>query len=1719
MGMELSESLDRYIYLDLEVDFTGQIFSYGLLSSTQALRVAQAQAEAVHQPLIHALQSQGMICGHNFRRFDQGHLSRQWPEFEPLRVIDTLELSVLAVALAPSHRLQKDYKLSAYASNDPLEDARATRFLLEHCLHHLGEHPASLRQFYTGLLTAGDTAADAAYRELFAALGWIPAAPPALEELPPEALAGLATDALPYLGDSGLGEPNFDHRLILAALVVWNFERHRQSSPQAPSAWLNHLPPFHSILDRLFPVMPAGFTYQPFLEAFGVPGFRGVQEAAVQAILARQNPLILMPTGGGKSLCYQLPALMYARCQWGLTVCLSPLQALMADQVMDLEAKGLDFATFINGTLPAAIRAERLEALRNGHRGLLYISPEQLRSISIVNLLRERPPVLWVIDEAHCISQWGQDFRPDYRYIPKFIHQLYQDLGRPLPAVALLTATATAPVRDDIGHLFQQSSIPIHRQLVGGIQRDNLAYRVIPVRGNKDPQVVEAVQRALAQGGCALVYTALRKEAERLATMLQQHHIPARHYHGKLPREEKSEVLKAFKQGELNVVTATCAFGMGINRKDVRGVIHHSPSSSLEGYIQEAGRAGRDGEPADCVLLFDPQDVDMLFFLKSLNQLSRTDLRHIFTALRGVRDRLRSRSAPLTEDWFWVTAQELYHTSDLDDRFANDDGQRDTKIRVALHHLEAFGLMERAENLSTVVQFHLQQASPSASWQRFLAYAHPKGLKPGEIKAFERLIYAMHLAQQQHQQEGDRVSLERLSDESGLPVLELPDRIRELQRAGVCTSQLPLTLLVTKAVTGDAKLTYGRHCALEDQLLTYLVDRVGDKPSQVVNPRKLATVLTADLGVEGGRKLRDANLTALLEGWQALGWIRLKRLSGRLLQISAPEPVGVAENISDPEQRHDPEAEAGPLAQVIDGLPRHQGFCTRLIDTLYAVIDNTLETKTGARLVVPCDFEDLLAQVCGHPLPTEAEAHQLRRTLIWLHEREILRLTDGLTLFHQALKVKVFKGASLATIHSRYPSLEAHYREQARKTHLMARYGELAEDDQGRQHLVADYFTLSRDDFSATYPDLAGEAVQRPLTQADYDTIMGPLNQAQRAIVEAEAAAISVIAGPGSGKTRTIVHRIAYLIKVKRVQPDRILVLAYNRNAVRELRLRLQGLIGTLASRLRVYTFHGLALALVGRTLEDTARSTVGGRPTREAETPFDTLLQEACDLLAGQGDDDDEDLQLRRMRLLGHTEHIFVDEYQDVTEPEYRLIQLISGLGQSEDQRQSVQINLCVIGDDDQNIYGFRGADAKFILQFKAEYKAKQFLLTENYRSTEAIIAASNRVIQHNRQRCKQRPEEQVRINDNRLGLAGVPIPAYAFSAANAQALWITQTVRQWLDQGTPPNEIAILAKHWEQFNEIRALLERVGGIPTYVLKGQDVPLIRHSITDHLLKQLQANSTLTLEPTESVRQRFQAFFERKGRQLTEPTIKILLKIADDLDQERNVGNDDLATPITAEEIATSIYEFSQSPNNSLTDQKAVLVTSGHSAKGLEFSKVILLTDKFSELNHQIEDERRLFYVAMTRAKDELVLCGFQSTQFLRETDLKVTTVPMAAMDLPNRINYFDLTPKDVHLGFQSTQQSQDVIQTIREGDPLHLRPNAWGDGWSIFTEQSIEIGALSKTCNQSLRWKGIEPKRFPFQPGEVTVRYIYRHTKTAEDSNEILEDWYVVIPQIRIYR
>ncbi len=351
---------------------------------------------------------------------------------------------------------------------------------------------------------------------------------------------------------------------------------------------------------------------------FGYTSFRPLQREICEATLAGQDVFALLPTGGGKSLCFQLPALVRP----GLTVVVSPLIALMKDQVDQLVASGVA-ATFLNSSLGAAESRRRLRGLHQGEYKLLYAAPERLMLEGWQENLKSWNVTCLAIDEAHCVSEWGHDFRPEFRQLAK--------LRAVLPDVPLmaLTATATARVRTDIiTHLKLREPVTF----VASFNRPNLTYRVIP-KDQPLKQVIEFVRKRESESG--IIYCASRAATERVAESLAGRGFSALPYHAGLTAEERSRHQEQFLRDDTRIICATIAFGMGINKPNVRWIIHHDLPKNIEGYYQETGRAGRDGLPGDCLLLFSAGDIaKQTHFLDEITneqeqQVARAQLRQI----------------------------------------------------------------------------------------------------------------------------------------------------------------------------------------------------------------------------------------------------------------------------------------------------------------------------------------------------------------------------------------------------------------------------------------------------------------------------------------------------------------------------------------------------------------------------------------------------------------------------------------------------------------------------------------------------------------------------------------------------------------------------------------------------------------------------------------------------------------------------------------------------------------------------------------------------------------------------------------------------------------------------------------------------------------------------------------------------------------------------------
>lgn len=344
-------------------------------------------------------------------------------------------------------------------------------------------------------------------------------------------------------------------------------------------------------------------------DTFGYQTFRPGQEEVIQKIFQKENVLGIMPTGSGKSICYQLPSLVLS----GVTIVISPLISLMKDQVDAANLLGIR-ASFINSSLSYQEIKQRLSEVEAQQVQLLYVAPERFIMEEFQSLLRQIPIACIAVDEAHCISQWGHDFRPSYLEMAHTINQLTSQ-----PVVVALTATATPQVAQDIHQLLK---IPVENQVSTGFARDNLNFKVIKDQ-NKNQYLLEYLR--MNQGQAGIIYASTRKEVERLFLLLEANGIAVGKYHGGLNEKERNFYQEAFLFDRLSVMVATNAFGMGINKSNVRFVIHAQVPGTMEAYYQEAGRAGRDGLASDAILLYAPQDLQVQQFF--IDQSEKTDER------------------------------------------------------------------------------------------------------------------------------------------------------------------------------------------------------------------------------------------------------------------------------------------------------------------------------------------------------------------------------------------------------------------------------------------------------------------------------------------------------------------------------------------------------------------------------------------------------------------------------------------------------------------------------------------------------------------------------------------------------------------------------------------------------------------------------------------------------------------------------------------------------------------------------------------------------------------------------------------------------------------------------------------------------------------------------------------------------------------------------------
>jgi ATP-dependent DNA helicase RecQ len=727
----------------------------------------------------------------------------------------------------------------------------------------------------------------------------------------------------------------------------------------------------------------------------------------------------------------------------------------------------------------------------------------------------------------------------------------------------------------------------------------------------------------------------------------------------------------------------------------------------------------------------------------------------------------------------------------------------------------------------------------------------------------------------------------------------------------------------------------------------------------------------------------------------------------------------------------------------------------------------------------------------------------LDRALLWLHELEIIRLNKGLAVFRPAMTLKLGQERRNFT-KADFEPLQIHYDEQVLQIHIMAEYvqkGLRAMAD--ALQLTLDYFALEQQKFLDKWLPNREKELARQTTPESWHNIVEELdNPAQQRIVtdNREQTNVLVLAGPGSGKTRVLVHRIAYLVRVRREKPRGIIALAYNRHAALEIRKRLDALIGEDARGITVMTCHALAMRLIGSSFSKRTMD----------EGSFRQVLLDATALLKGE-DLPPEEADDQRERLLAGFRWILVDEYQDIGKEQYDLISALAGRTRADEDSK---LSIFAVGDDDQNVYAFGGASVEYIRRFEEDYKAKPVYLLENYRSTQHIITAANLLIAPAAERMKAEHDITVDRARRKDALGGrwqtldpvsqgraQVIPAGTTNIEQALAVMMEFQRLAGLNRDWRWETCAVIAKEWKYLEPVRAWCE-LHGVPVQMADEDSIPLWRLRETRLLIDWVRNRDTKLIAATD-IQQWLDGQHSGSWWGLLRQAV------------------DGFALECAGAEAPVEQFceWFAEWGRDLRRKQSGLLLLTAHRAKGLEFDHVAVLDGAWdkTQTNEDADSARRLYYVAMTRAKQNLLLADRggdnRLLDTLRENPSTLwrapTALPAPGAELGRR--YLRLTLKDIDLGFagrfQASKSVHKAIAGMQPGDPLLLKHS--GTTWELANLDGHAVCRLSRAFAPPAGHKFLSAK-------VIAVLIRYREDAEPEYQSHMRSDcWEVLVPEL----
>ena len=1596
--------MKRLVFIDMEadtegsqirdagaVDVSGRSFHSGALSDFKAFVAAY-----------------DYVCGHNLVRHDWPLLLRAGAgELGDKQLIDTLVWSPLLFPKQPYHALVKDDKLQTDALNNPLNDAQKARELFEDEVGAFRRLDEDFKQILYGLLhetvgfgafflyvdfvgEGGDLVAGIRSRFKGALCADAPLAL-LVEQHPVDLAYGLAliaADSPHSITPPWVLKQHPDVERVLFLLCGKPCLRGCGYCDQ----WLDA----RRGLKRFF-----GF------DAYRSYGGKSLQEDAVNAALQNKSLLAVFPTGGGKSITFQVPALMYGENVKGLTVVISPLQSLMKDQVDNLERANITEAVTINGLLDPIERAKSFERVENGSASILYISPESLRSRSIEHLLLGRNVVRFVIDEAHCFSAWGQDFRVDYLYIGDFIRQLQEkkNLSEPIP-VSCFTATAKQNVIQDIKNYFRDKLGWELETFSTQVSRSNLQFKVLPK--NTEDEKYQTLRGLIDARNCpAIVYVSRTRRAFQLAERLSSDGYSARAYHGKMDKQEKSDNQDAFIRGEVQVMVATSAFGMGVDKKDVGLVVHFEISDSLENYVQEAGRAGRDENiTAECFVLYNEEDLSKHFILLNQTKLSIKEIQQIWRAIKDL-TKLRLTASN--------SALEIARKAGWDDNVAD----METRVTTALAALEEAGYVKRGQNMPRI--FANSILSPNAQ-EAIDAIMGSSRFNDRQRDQAVRIIKKL-FSSKTRQQSSDEVAESRIdyiSDHLGIVKEEVIQAINLLREEQILADTKDLTAYLRRGEHSNRSLEVAvRMGRLEACLLEQLREQ-----EQIFHLKALN-----ELALEKGcTDVSPQHIRTLLNFWVIKNWVKRKT------QPYGGHQVSLLANY--------------PLAHLRDKMKKRHDLARFIVDLLYAKGAGVAVSEASGLQLLSFSVHELKQAYEQSPLLFKhaISLQDVEDALFYLSRIEALKLDGGFLVVYNKLSVERLETDNKKRYKAEdYERLKQFYENKVQQIHIVGEYAQkMISDYRGALQFVEDYFQLNYSSFLNKYFNGSRQKeLSKNITPAKFRQLFGSLSPAQLSVIkDSSSPYIAVAAGPGSGKTKVLVHKLASLLLMEDVKHEQLLMLTFSRAAATEFKSRLQALIGNAAAFVEIKTFHAYCFDLLGKmgTLEKS-----------------ETIIAQA---IAQIRENNIEPNRINKAVLV-------IDEAQDMDAREYELVRLL--------MERNEELRVIAVGDDDQNIYAFRGSSSVHLEHFIKDMGARKYELNDNFRSASNLVAFTNAFVPQITHRLKDLPIVARRKEEGRVGVTRYE-----------QGRFLPAVVQEVL--GTDlKGSTCVLTPNNEQALQMAGLLT-AGGLPARLIQSNEGFSLLQMLELRFFMDALRRQGGAAHLNDELWQAAKKLLWDRYRNSSKIQLCINLIKAFQVNYPRRRYYSDLEVFVRESRLEDFVD----------MDGEKVFVSTMHKAKGREFDNVFVMLEGFVPDN---DEKRRLLYVAMTRAKNSLSL-HVQGT-YLEGMDCE---------GLQRRVDRRSYAESDVlvlHPGHKDLWldyflNRQGLIKALMSGDPLEV------DAEGCMDEKKrslLKFSTAFKTQLTAFEAKG-------YRLDSARVNYVLYWKKEGADQESL-----IVLPELSLLR